>query len=86
MSVPYPIGSPGVTDPITNAYAVTPSDTVDLAYCPRCLILSEAGNVKMNLLGGSAEIIIPLQAGFNPIRPTRIFAAGTDAVTIVAGY
>ena len=86
MSVPYPIGTPGVEAPITNAYVVTPSNTADLTYCPRCLILSEAGNVKMNLLGGSTEIIIPLQAGFNPIRPTRIYASGTDAITIVAGY
>lgn len=43
MSIPYPIGSPGVTDPITNAYTVTPSDSDDLPYCPRVLILSEAG-------------------------------------------
>ena len=86
MSVPYPIGTPGVEAPITNAYIVTPSDTADLAFCPRCLILSEAGTVTMNMLGGNTSIAIPLQAGFNPIRPTRIYASGTDAVTIVAGY
>ena len=86
MSIPYPIGSPGVTDPITNAYAVTPSDTEDLPFCPRVLILDAAGTVNMNLLGGSAAISVPLVAGFNPIRPPRIFSTGTDAVTIVAGY
>lgn len=86
MSVPYPIGSPGVTDPITNAYAVTPSDTEDLPFCPRVLILDAAGTVKMNLLGGNTEVSVPLVAGFNPIRPTRVFSTGTSAVTIVAGY
>ncbi len=86
MSIPYPIGSPGVTDPITNAYAVTPSDTEDLPFCPRVLILDAAGTVKMDLLGGSSGVSIPLQAGFNPIRPTRVYATGTAAVTITAGY
>ena len=86
MSIPYPIGSPGVTDPITNAYAVTPSDTEDLPFCPRVLILDIAGTVKMDLLGGSSGVSIPLQPGFNPIRPTRVYATGTAAVTIVAGY
>ena len=86
MNIPYTIGSPGATDPITNAYTVTPSDSADLPYCPRVLILSEAGTVKMNLLGGSTEVSVPLVAGFNPIRPTRVFATGSDAVTIVAGY
>jgi hypothetical protein len=86
MSVPYPIGSSGATDPITNAYVVTPSDTEDLPYCPRVLILSAAGTVKMDLLGGSSGVSIPLQAGFNPIRPTRVYASGTAAVTIAAGY
>ena len=86
MSIPYPLGSPGVTDPITNAYAVTPSDTEDLPFCPRVLILNAAGTVKMDLLGGSSGVSIPLQAGFNPIRPTRVYATGTAAVTIAAGY
>lgn len=86
MSVPYPIGSSGATDPITNAYVVTPSDTEDLPFCPRVLILSAAGTVTMNMLGGSNQVAVPLQAGFNPIRPTRIFSTGTAAVTIAAGY
>lgn len=86
MSVPYPIGSSGTTDPITNAYVVTPSDTQDLPLCPRVLILSAPATVKMNLLGGSAGVSILLQAGFSPIRPTRVFSTGTDSVTIVAGY
>ena len=86
MSVPYPIGSPGVTDPITNAYTVTPSDTEGLPFCPRVLILGAAGIVKMDLLGGSTEVSVPLVASANPTRPTRIYASGTAAVIIRAGY
>jgi hypothetical protein len=85
-SVPYPTGSSGATEAITNGFVVTPSNTVDLAIVPRVLILSAAGTVKMDLVGGASGVSIPLQAGFNPIRPTRIYATGTDAVTIFAGY
>jgi hypothetical protein len=41
----------------------------------------------MDLLGGSENVQVPLQAGFNPIRPTRVYASGTDSsLTIVGGF
>lgn len=86
MAVPYPIGSSGATDPISNAYEVAPSDDDDLPFVPRVLILDVSGTVTMDLLGGSKEVSIPLVAGFNPIRPTKVYATGTDSVTIIAGY
>lgn len=87
MIVPSPIGASGGDQPITRAYEVTPSDTEELPACPYCLIIEEAGKVKMDLLGGSRAVTVPLQAGFNPIRPTKIYASGTDDVGLmVAGY
>lgn len=86
MSVPYPLGTTGSETPVVQAYVVTPSDTEELPVCPRCLILSAAITVKMDLLGGSKAVPVPLQAGFNPIRPTKVYATGTGSATIVAGY
>jgi hypothetical protein len=71
---------------VTNGFVVTPSNTEDLAMVPRVLILDQAGTVTMDLVGGASNVAVPLQAGFNPIRPSRIYAAGTDAVTIFAGW
>jgi hypothetical protein len=81
------MGGANATDPITQAFAIVPNDFVDLDVCPRCLILDAAGLVTMDLLGGSENVQIPLQAGFNPIRPTRVYASGTDSsLTLVGGY
>jgi hypothetical protein len=87
MNIPYPAGSPGAESPITQAITITPNNSNDLAQVPRCLILSAAGTVKMDLMGGTQGISVPLQAGFNPIRPTRVYATGTTAgLTIVGGW
>jgi hypothetical protein len=87
MRVPSPVGGPNATDPITQVFAITPDDGTDLAICPRCLIIDAPGTVTMDLLGGSENVAVPLQAGFNPIRPTRVYASGTDSsLTIVGGF
>lgn len=87
MRTPYPMGGANASDPITQAFVITPDDDTDLDVCPRCLILDESGTVTMDLLGGSTNVPVPLQAGFNPIRPTRVYASGTDStLTIVGGY
>jgi hypothetical protein len=85
-NIPYPSGSTGALDSVTNGAVVVPDDAADLAIVPRVLILDEAGTVTMDLVGGARNVAVPLQAGFNPIRPSRIYATGTDAVTIFAGW
>jgi hypothetical protein len=86
MSVPYPAGTSGAEAPLTVLYTVTPNDDEDLPFVPRALILSDAATVRMEMLGGGAAIDVPLQAGFNPLRPRRIHATGTGSTAIVAGY
>lgn len=87
MNIPIPTSGPESVSPIVQAFVITPSDTADLEFSPRCLILSADGVVKMDLLGGTTAISIPLQAGFNPIRPTRVYATGTTlGITIIGGY
>lgn len=86
MTMPFPPGSSGASDALTVLYIVSPSDTDDLPVVPRALILSDPGAVKMDMVGGGAAITVTLPAGYNPIRPKKIYATGTGTMTIVAGY
>lgn len=83
---PFPPGTPGQSDPLTVLFEVTPDNDHDLPFVPRALILSVPAAVRMTMVGGGDPITVPLPAGYNPIRPQRIFATGTGSVTIVAGY
>lgn len=69
---------PGLADPATDAFAITPSDSVDLSVVPRALLIGVAGNVKVTTLGGTS-LVLPLPAGYNPIRVTRVWAASLTA-------
>jgi hypothetical protein len=64
--------------------AVTPSDTTELTP-PRGLLVGTAGNATlMDQTGATA--LMPLQAGYNPISPRRVFATGLTAANIIALY
>ena len=69
--------------PAANAVAVTPSDSVDLAYVTRALYVGGAGDVSVQM--GATVSFIGVQAGsVLPIRVSRVNAAGTTATGIVA--
>ncbi len=65
---------------------VTPSNTADLPNGPcQGLLISAAGVVKIDTPGGST-VSPALQAGISSIGAKRVYATGTDAVTIWALY
>ena len=65
-------------------YAITPSDTADIALKPRAVIVGNSGNLAVIDSLGITTVIPNLVAGiFHPIRPVRILAAGTTATNIV---
>lgn len=70
--------------PASNAATVTGSDSVDLPNASRALLLSADGTITVDMVGVGTNIALPLQAGFNPVRVSRVYATGTAAVTIVA--
>jgi hypothetical protein len=81
-----PPGTSGSTDAISNGFVVTPSDTENLPFVARSIHLSADGTVKMDLVGGATEISLFLVGGVaHPYRPSKIYATGTDDVTIFAG-
>ena len=73
--------------PATNAVAVTPSDTVDLTYPSRGIIVGVAGNIAVNMMESGTNVVIPVAAGVvHPLRVTRVYSTSTTATTIVALY
>ncbi|WP_434286292.1 spike base protein, RCAP_Rcc01079 family [Celeribacter sp. SCSIO 80788] len=73
-----------INSPADNAEAVTPNDSADLSNASRALLLDAAGTVTVDMVGSGSNIALPLQEGYNPVRVTRVYATGTDAVTIVS--
>jgi len=82
-----------ITDPISiadssisTAATVTPSDTTDLTIPSKWLYIGVSGDVEVVLAGGQTVIFRNLAVGFYPIHATRIKAAGTTALNIIAGW
>lgn len=68
-----------------NAYAVTPSDSTDLAAPARALYVGGSGNVKINDSGNGAVTFVGVAAGsILPVMARRVYATGTTATNIVA--
>lgn len=55
----------------------------DFVKTPRYIKCSASGTLVVDLLGGGTQIELPVIAGVNPERVTRIYQAGSDAMTVV---
>lgn len=77
------------TSPAGYAYAVTPSDSADIAQC-RALWVGGAGNLAIrsfdpNSQNSGSVTFVSVPAGtLLPVKTTRVFATGTTATNIVA--
>lgn len=73
-----------------GAVAVTPSDTVDIAYPSgtrygRWIYVGGAGDLKVKLADGSDATFTAVSVGvFHPIAVTRVYSTGTTATGIIA--
>lgn len=76
------------TGPVQNGFVITPNDTQDIAIYPRGLYCGTGGDIKVDLVGGSAGIVLKaLAAGIvHPIRVKRVYATGTTAADILGLY
>lgn len=75
----------GAVGPATKAEAVTPSDTVDLTRVSRALWVGVAGDVKVTMRDGGANVVFSnMTVGWHPIRASRILSTGTTASSIVS--
>ena len=80
-------------DPAIDAAAVTPHDSNDLsvgdgagrAGC-RALYIGVTGNVKVDMVGGTAVTFANVPVGIFPVSVTRVYSTGTTASSIHALY
>ena len=79
--------SPGLTSPGSKIVAVSANDSTDLpdGTC-RALLVGTAGAATVIDAEGNTSLLIPLQAGYNPIRVSRVKSTGLTAANIWAIY
>ena len=73
--------------PARGAFAVTPSDSLDLNTVARGFYVGVTGNVKITTLAGEEVTFVAVAASVVlPVHCTKIWATGTTASSIVALY
>lgn len=78
--------TPGLDSPIGSASAVTPDDSADLAVASRALYVGGAGDLHVTLVSGDDITLTAAIQGWHPVRAARVWATGTTATDIVAGW
>lgn len=78
---------PGLESPATKILAVTPHNSNEFTDGPcRALLVGTAGAATVVDAEGNTATLIPLQAGYNPIRVKAVRATGLTAANIWALY
>lgn len=73
----------GLSSPYTHSAAVSPNDSVDLAYVTRALNITVSGTVKVTMKDGTTPTLtVPI--GNIGIRVSRVWSNGTTATGITA--
>jgi hypothetical protein len=73
-----------LSDPASDAVAVTPSDTEDLAVYARSLFIGGDGDINVDMVDGTTVLFTAVKAGsVIPIRVKRVRATSTTATAIV---
>lgn len=83
----YEYFTKSILAPLDEAFSVTPSDTADLPYVTRSLMVTAAGDVSVVMKSGDTVTLPGLEPGtIYPIRVARVRATGTTATGIVGLY
>lgn len=85
MADPFQGREPGLTAPAQQAFAVTPSDSVDLSLVTRGIYVGAGGDLRVLLLGNSSPVTFSNLAGgiSHPLRIRRVYATGTTATGLI---
>lgn len=71
--------------PVTHAEEVTPDDDNELEYVSRALYVGGGGSVKVLMQDSGEVTFVDVPTGTTlPIRVKKVFATGTDAITMIA--
>ena len=73
----------GMESPVSQAFAVAPSDTGDLPQVTRALHVDGTGTLRAVIADGTTVTFTALSAGWHSVRVRRVLATGTTATAIV---
>lgn len=71
--------------PAENLFAITPSDTQDLPFATRSLLVGGQGDVKVDAVGIGTAVVLPSVSGVVPVRVTRVYATDTAGDLTIVG-
>jgi len=80
---PFENYATGLESSARDAFAITPHDDNDLEVYPRALLIGVAGDLEVIMLDGSTPVVLPVPAGYNPLRVKRVLDTNTTATGIV---
>jgi hypothetical protein len=68
-----------------SAFAITPSDTVDLTYPTRAIYVGVGGNLEVILTDDTIAVILlgVVTGGFYPLSIKRVKAGSTTATNLI---
>lgn len=76
--------APSLQGPATDAFAITPSDTADLAEVTRALYCGSGGALSITMLSGATVTFNSIPDGaLLPVRAAKVLATGTTASAIL---
>ncbi|BCP52838.1 hypothetical protein K32_14550 [Kaistia sp. 32K] len=82
MSDPFAGTATGLSGPALRHFAVTPSDTTDLAIRPRALVFQTDGAAVVRDEAGTTLTYSRYAGDVLPIRAVRVLATGTTATIV----
>lgn len=80
-----PAHSPGNTDPARTSFAISPSDSQELAVLPRAVYVGTGGNLTLRLIDDAQDVVfrnVP-SGQILDLRARFIRASGTTAADLV---
>lgn len=80
----FQYSTPSLSGPAAHAFAVTPSDSTDVAETTRALYVGIGGAVAAVMASGASVTFGAVASGtVLPVRVTRVLATGTTASAIL---
>lgn len=74
-------------NPPQHAFAVVPSDTVDLPFVTRFIYVGGAGDVSLITLGGETVVFKAVPVGTTlKVQATRVTSTNTTATNLLGEY
>lgn len=82
------VGATTPVGPATRCFAVSPSDSTDIAFTARALYVGVSGDIAIRTPGSSTTVTLrnAVAGTILPVSVARVMATGTTASGLVALY